>query len=126
MKKNKYYISYISCRLCSSTQDQITVAQIFIDNDKVSIEVSENKMKLLKKIVEPNAFRLFKYAVESYKKNESKMNYSDINRLSVYQNGLFKTHKPMPIALETIESKEEWMHNHFLRYVDVYFYKKEE
>lgn len=122
IEKNKYYISFISCRLCSSTEDQITVAQIFINGDKVFIEVSENKMKLLKKILKPNTFNLFKYAIYSYKKSENELTYSDICRLNIYQNGLIKTHKPKPIALEILETdKNEWMHNHFLKFVDSYF-----
>lgn len=119
--KSKYYMSYISYRLSSLTGDYITVAQIFIKNDDVSIIISENKMKLLKKIVPKELYNFFKRNLESYKKYEKELTYSKIDRDYRYFNGMMKIHRPSCMALDSIEDLNQFVNTHFNKFVDDYF-----
>lgn len=121
MKKDKYYISYISYRLSSFTGDYITVAQIFIKNDEVSIIISENKMKLLKKIVPNFLYKFFKRNLESYKEHEKELTYSKIDRDYRYFNGMMKIHQPSCMNLESVEDIDYFINTLFNKFVDDYF-----
>lgn len=124
--KQKHYISFISMRLCHLTNDQITVALIFIEDGKVSVTISENKLKLVRKICPKNVFKLFKFALDQFKKNESTLTLADIERLHIYHNGILKVHKPNPIALENVQDKENFVDNYFNKRIDSYFTTEEE
>ncbi len=124
MKKennSKYYSSYISYRLSSLTGDYITVAQIFIKNDKVSINISENKMKLLKKIVPKELYKFFKNNLYNYKKCEKELTYNNIDRDYRYFNGMMKVHQPSIMNLDSVEDVDYYMDIIFDKYVDDYF-----
>jgi len=121
MKKDKYYISYISYRLSSLTGDYITVAQIFIKNDEVSIIISDNKMKLLKKIVPNFLYKFFKRNLDNYKEHEKELTHSKIDRDYRYFNGMMKIHQPSCMNLESVEDIDYFINTHFNKFVDDYF-----
>jgi hypothetical protein len=96
------HISFISCQFDSITEDSITVGIFYINQDgKVKTFISNNKLKIIKKIIPNNLFKFF----TNYTKKLDKHNliFSDICYLNRYQNGIIKVTKPTPIAIHTLE-----------------------
>jgi hypothetical protein len=115
------HISFISCRLSTYPEDSITVGMIFIDDEgKSSLRISENKMKIIKKILKKNTFSLFKSVVDAMVNRHQEFNLEIIDYLNKHQNGLMKVYPATKIALEHVEDKENFFDNYFNKRVDKY------
>lgn len=116
------HISFVSCRLSTYLEDSITVGLIYVDDSGVTrIKISENKMKIVKRILSKSAFSLFEFGIKGMVKNAPDLNLSSIDYLHRYQNGLMKIYAPRKIAIEAIEDKEGFFDNYFNKHVDKYF-----
>jgi hypothetical protein len=99
------YISFISIRFNSSVDESLCVGLIYLKGDEVEIKVSDLKMKLVKKIFpKKNIFNAFKFAITQMQRNKDVLNYKQIERLHIYQNGIVKIDKPKPISADITDS----------------------
>ena len=99
--ENNSQIAFLGIRLSSITKDSISVGLIYIENEKVKVFLSEEKMKLVKSIIKPELHVFFEEAIRAYQRNESRLSLNDIIKAHVYQNGIVKITRPSPIALPT-------------------------
>lgn len=99
IKDNQGQIAFIAIRISSVTKDSITVGLIYISPLENKVLISEERMKLVKKIIKPHLYNHFKYAIDGYKKSKDKMTTELITRQHVYQNGIIKISQLSPIHL---------------------------
>jgi len=98
----KTYISILYFN--TGLHERINVGLIMFNDLYCIVEIKQSKMDFVKHF-KPEAFSLFEFAVTSFKEYYSKEmpTYSQINRLSIYNNGIFKLEKPNFIAVEFTE-----------------------
>jgi hypothetical protein len=91
------HISFLSYKLSSLTDDQITIGLLYADTENyITPFISEERLKILKKIVSPHMYKHFYHYVKALQRNKIKL--ADLDYLSVYQNGFIKITKPGPFA----------------------------
>ena len=79
------------------TEDHITVGLLYADNEGiVTCFISDERLKIIKKLVSPNLYNHFNRYVKALQNN--KITYSDLDYQSRYQNGYIKITKPSPAA----------------------------
>lgn len=104
------HISFLSFRLSSYVDDKITVGQFYSDNNgKVSLIISDDKLKVLKSIIPHTLYLHFTRFIRTCKKHN--LNYSDLIYQSRYQNGIINISYPSPFAGD-LENSEEAFNTH--------------
>lgn len=95
----KTYISILYFN--TGLHERINVGLIMFNELYCMVEIKQSKMDFVK-LFKPEAFELFEYAVTSFKEYYSKEmpTHAQINRLSIYNNGIFKLEKPNFIAVK--------------------------
>ncbi len=95
----KTYISILYFN--TGLHERINVGLIMFNELYCMVEIKQSKMDFVKHF-KPEEFELFEYAVTSFKEYYSKEmpTHAQINRLSIYNNGIFKLEKPNFIAVE--------------------------
>lgn len=104
----KRSISFLAFRLSSYTDDSITVGQFYSDElGKVTLLISEERLKVLKKIVARPLYLTFTRFIRNCKKHN--LTYSDLDYQSRYQNGIIKITYPAPFAADLESAKITFM-----------------
>jgi hypothetical protein len=98
-------VSFLAFRLSSYCDDSITVGQFYSDeNGKVTLLVSDERLKLLRKIIaRPLYLNFIKFIKNCNKHN---LVYSDLDYHSRYQNGIIKITYPSPFAGDITMAEE--------------------
>lgn len=81
--------------------ERINVGLIMFNEKHCIVEIKQYKMDFVK-IFKPEAFELFKHAINSFKEYYSKEmpTLAQIRRYSIYNNNVFKLDSPSIIAIE--------------------------
>lgn len=99
------HISFLAYKLSSLTDDQLTVGLLYTDDeDIVTPFISEERLKILKKLVSPHMYKNFYNYVKALQRNKIKL--EDLSYLSVYQNGFIKITKPGPFSGDLDQAKQ--------------------
>lgn len=96
-------------------KERINVGLIMFNDNKCLVNVSQNKLKFVKKF-KPEAFPILKSSACSFKKHYDKNipTHKEITRYSIYHNGVFKLDAPSFIA---VELNEENFNNFFDKHI---------
>ncbi len=93
------HISFLSYRLTSMTDDQITVGLLYANSENyVTPFISTERLKILKKVAPSNVYKNFCNYIKALQKN--KIVLADLEYLSVYQNGFIRITNPGPTAAD--------------------------
>jgi hypothetical protein len=80
------------------------------DNIESKIKISDVKMKIARKILpNKNIFKMFNHSIKQLITNQQ-FTFNDVERLSIYQNGIIKIDKPSKIAA-SIDTFDELFDN---------------
>jgi len=91
--------------------DRTAVGLIFFDDNSQYIDISEDKLKRLKDI---RGYKLFRMTLDNFIK--AKHTKEELDRMSIYFNGIFQITKPSKIL---IECNEEVFRKLFTKYVEI-------
>ncbi len=92
------YLSYIYFRFNTYPEECICVGLIMFDNIESKIKISDVKMKIARKILpNKNIFKMFNHSIKQLITNQQ-LTFNDVERLSIYQNGIIKIDKPSKIT----------------------------
>ena len=81
------------------TDDQITVGLLYADSENyVTPFISTERLKILRKVAPSNVYKNFCNYIKALQKN--KIVLSDLEYLSVYQNGFIRITNPGPTAAD--------------------------
>lgn len=98
------HISFLAYKFSSLTDDHITVGLLYSsDNERVKAFISEERLKILKKLVSSNMYSHFLRYVNSLQENG--ITFLDLNHESKYQNGYIKITSPGPAACDEATAK---------------------
>ena len=99
------HISFLAYRLSTVTDDQLTIGLLYSnDNNEITSLISDERLKILKKLVAPHMYKHFCLYIKALHNNNIKL--ADLEYLSVYQNGFIKISKPGPFGGDLTQAQE--------------------
>lgn len=82
--------------------ERINVGIMMFNDDNCFVKIKKSKMDMVK-IFCPDGFSLFEYTINRFVDFYDKklpLKFNDINRTSIYSNGMFKLDKPSFISID--------------------------